>query len=254
MSDVRFGRSSAGLLQRLRPSRVAVADLREVADGLLPELSAPGLRLGVVARAGAGSVVVLEEDERLVRVHLSDLADDMTRAGVPATPAGISAALSAWVRHRPVTDAAAAAAGIAVLDWADAGETTVGWRVAVCRGEVALPWTPSPRAGAAAVHRTRSAAIGRAHDVALDLRVEGPVALWSHPAVPLLATAGLVAPERMLERISAAGLAMSDMHLVVTPHRPVACAGPGVAARLAGETTEAGVTLPWRALADLPWL
>jgi hypothetical protein len=40
---------------------------------------------------------------------------------------------------------------------------------------------------------------------------------------------------------------------VVTPHRPVACAIPGVAARLAGETTESGITLPWRRLSDLPW-
>ena len=47
---------------------------------------------------------------------------------------------------------------------------------------------------------------------------------------------------------------MPDMHVVVTPHRPVACAGAGVAARLAGETTEACVTLPWRELADLPWI
>jgi hypothetical protein len=58
----------------------------------------------------------------------------------------------------------------------------------------------------------------------------------------------------MLQRITAAGLTMRDMHVVVTPRRPVACAGPAVAARLAGETTEASVTLPWRALADLPWI
>jgi hypothetical protein len=44
------------------------------------------------------------------------------------------------------------------------------------------------------------------------------------------------------------------MHVVVTPHRPVACAGPAIAARLAGETTEASVTMPWRTLADLPWI
>ena len=130
----------------------------------------------------------------------------------------------------------------------------MGWRVVVRRGDVALPWTPSPTAGAAEVHRTRSAASGRAHDVALDLRVEGPVALWSHPDVPVLATAALVDPERMLRRIAAAGLPMADMHVVVTPHRPVACAGPGIAARLAGETPEASVTLPWRELADLPWI
>jgi hypothetical protein len=42
--------------------------------------------------------------------------------------------------------------------------------------------------------------------------------------------------------------------VVVTPHRPVACAGRSVAARLAGEISEASVTLPWARLPDLPWL
>jgi hypothetical protein len=80
------------------------------------------------------------------------------------------------------------------------------------------------------------------------------VALWSHATVPVLATAALVDPERMLRTITAAGLAMGDMHVVVTPHRPVACAGPAIAARLAGETTEASITLPWQDLLDLTWI
>jgi hypothetical protein len=58
----------------------------------------------------------------------------------------------------------------------------------------------------------------------------------------------------MLRRITDAGLVMADMHVVVTPRRPVACAGPAIAARLAGETTEASITLPWARLADLPWI
>ena len=252
--DTRFGGSSVGLMHRLRPTRVCVADLREVADRLLPALTTPRLRVDVVQRSGAGSVVVVEEDERQVRIDLGELAEDMTRAGVAPTTAGISAALTSWVAHRPVPDAAAAAAGIAVLDWSDARRTAVGWRVVVLRGDLALSWTPSTTAGPAEVHRTRSAAGGRAHDVSLDLRVEGPVALWSHQTVPVLATAALVAPERMLRRMTAAGLSMADMHVVVTPQRPVACAGPGIAARLAGETTEASVTLPWQDLADLPWI
>ena len=66
----------------------------------------------------------------------------MTRAGVAPTAAGISAALTAWVAHRPVTDAAAAAAGIAVLDWADAGRTAVGWRVVVRRGDAGAAVDP----------------------------------------------------------------------------------------------------------------
>jgi hypothetical protein len=251
--DSRFGGSSAGLLQRLRPTRIGVADLREVADALLPTLATPGLRVGLVQRAGAGSLVVLEEDERRVRVQLGELADAMTHAGVAPTPDGIAAALSSWVAGRPVSDVAAAAEGVAVLDWRDAGRTAVGWRVVVRRGDVTVPWTPSAAAGDSTLDSIRSAATRRSHEVTLDLRVEGPVALWSHTDVPVLATAALVAPQRMMERIAAAGLAIPDMHVVVTPHRPVACAGRVIAARLAGETTEASVTLPWRRLADLPW-
>ena len=114
-----------------------------------------------------------------------------------------------------------------------------------------MPWTPSATAGAALVDGTRAAAVGRSRDVVLDLRVEGPVALWSHPEVAVLATSALVAPDRMLERITAAGLAAPDLHVVVTPQRPVAAAGRGIAARLAGETTEASVTLPWAELSGL---
>ncbi|WP_448625342.1 hypothetical protein [Geodermatophilus sp. URMC 64] len=243
-----FGRSSLGLLQRRRAEPVSVEDLREAADAVLPELATAALRISVLDRA-----VVLEERERRVRAHLADLAADMTDAGVRATPGDIAAALSTWVAHRPVTDAAAAAEGVAVLDWTDARETAVGWRVVVRRGDLLVPWTPSPSADASLVHRTRSAATGRAHAVELDLRIEGPVGLWSHPTAPLLATAALVAPERMIERLASAGLDLREMSVVVTPRRPVACAGAGVAARLAGETGEARVVLPWRSLADLPW-
>jgi hypothetical protein len=260
MSDVRFG-TPVGLLHRLRPQRVEAADLREVAHALLPCLTTPGLRVTLVERPRRGSLLVLDEDERCLRVPLGDLADDMTRAGVRPTSTGISAALASWIAHRPVTDAAAATGGIAVIDWSDDRHRAVGWRVIVRRGELALPWQPSASCDAALLHRIRSAALGRSHEVGLDLRFEGPVGLWSHPEVGLLATAALVAPDRMIQRINAVGGAMpavggamDDMHVVVTPSRPVACAAPGVAARLAQETTEACVVLPWTRLADVPWL
>jgi len=252
--DTGFGGSSAGLLQRLRPTRVGVADLRDVAERLLPTVAVPGLRAELVQRSGAGSVLLLEEDERTVRIGLAELADDMTRDGVSPTSTGIATALAAWVVRRPVTDRQASLAGVAVLHWADRRQTAVGWRVVVRRGDLALPWTPSPTAGRAEVASTRSTATDRAHDVPLDLRVEGPVALWSHADVPVLATGALVAPERMIDAVAAAGLAIPDMHVVVTPERPVACAERGVAARLAGETPEASVTLPWQALAAVPWV
>jgi hypothetical protein len=214
-------------------------------------VSVPGLHLELVTRLGAGSRLVLEEDERSLRVPLAELADDMTMDGVAPTPTGIATALAAWIVRRPVTDRQAAGTGVAVLDWADRRQSAIGWRIVVRRGEVALPWTPSASADVPAI---RAAAADRAADVPLDLRVEGPVALWSHDTVPVLATSVLITPERMLARLTAIGLATAGMHVVVTPHRPVACAGPGIAARLAGETTEASVTLPWARVAGLPWL
>ena len=81
--------------------------MRDVAEAVLPTLSTARLRLDLVQRSGAGSVVVLEEDERQLRVHLAELADDMTRARVSPTHEGIAEALAAWVAHRPVSDAAA---------------------------------------------------------------------------------------------------------------------------------------------------
>lgn len=250
-----FGSTGSGsLLQRLRPTRIGVADLRDVAAAVLPGLAGPDLRVELVRRPSAGSVVVLEEDERSLRIDLADLADDMARAGVAPTADAMAAALGSWVARRPVTDAAAAADGLAVLDWADPARSTVGWRVVVRRGDVALPWTPADGLSHERVRTTRSAASERSAAVELVLRVEGPVALWSYPSVPVLATTVLVGPARMLARVADAGLPVDDVHVVVTPHRPVACAGRSVAARLAGESSESNVTLPWARLADLPWL
>lgn len=251
MSSGPFGRSGPGLLHRLRPHRIDVADVREAAEAVFPVLAGAGLRIAVLDRPSGGAIVALEEGERRLRVHLADLAEDMADAGVPPTPGAIRAALEAWVAHRPVSDAAAATTGVAVLDWTDAAQTAVGWRVVAPRGADALPWTPSPTA---AVARTRAAALARARDVDVELRVEGPVALWSHSCVPLLATAVLAAPERLPAAVEAAGLDPSELHVVVTPHRPVAGAGPGVAARLAAEISEPRVMLPWRELAALRWI
>lgn len=245
---------SAGLLHRLRPTRIDPADLLEVVCAVLPGLSGPGVRVELVRRTSAGSALLVEEDERSLRVDLADLADDMTRAGVAPTPVAMTAALHSWVAHRPVADASAAAAGIAVLDWADAARSAVGWRVVVRRGGVAVPWAPVAGTAPGQPAAIRSAAMGRAAEVELTFRVEGPVALWSHPSMPVLATTVLVTPERMLGRVADAGLPVDDVHVVVTPHRPVAGAGRSVAARLAGETSEASVTLPWERLPALSWL
>jgi hypothetical protein len=248
-----FGRPAPGLLARLRPRRVDVVELREVADAVLPRLAGRGLRIAVLDRPGAGAVVQLEEDERRVRVHLGDLAEDMAAAGVPPTPDGMARALAAWVADRPATDAAAARDGVAVVGWTDPVRRAVGWRVVVPRGGAAPGWTPSAALGAAALERTRAAAAARAAALRLELRVEGPIALWSHPTA-VLATAVLAAPERLLAALPALARRPEDAHVVVTPERPVACAGAAVAARLAGQTPEDCLTLPWSALPGLPWI
>ena len=241
-------------MQRLRPTRIDVADLLDVAGVVLPVLAGPGLRVELVRRTGAGSVLLVEEGERSLRAELAELADDMTRAGVAPTPEAMTAALRSWVAHRPVTDASAAADGIAVLDWADPARSAVGWQVVVRRGDLTHTWTPLPGTPAAQLDEIRAAATARAGAVELTLRVEGPVALWSYPSLPVLATTALASPGRMLTRVADAGLPVDDLHVVVTPQRPVACAGRSVAARLAGETSEARVTLPWARLHILPWL
>ena len=248
-----FGAASSGLLQRRRPTRISAAEVRDAADAVLPALAAPGLRMAVRDSSSGGALLVVEEDERRVQAHLGDLAEDMADAGVSATPAGIAAALSAWVAGRPVTDSVAATTGVAALDWTDATRTAVSWRVLVRRGRRVLAWSPSWQVDGARISAVRAAAARRALDVRLHLQVEGPVALWSHPTTPVLATAALIDPERMRARIAATGLQMPDMQVVVTPRRTVACAGPAVAARLAAESVEACVRLAsWR-LADLRW-
>ncbi|SFT68460.1 hypothetical protein SAMN05660657_02384 [Geodermatophilus amargosae] len=248
-----LGRPSSGLLHRLRPAPVAVDDVRAAADAVLPGLVTGRLRAAVLADPARGPVLVLAEDERRVRVTLHDLAEDMSDAGVAPTEDGVAAALTAFVAARPVSDAAAAGSGVAVLDWTCRAQTAVGWRVVVRRGDRTVAWTPSDPTDVAVVTRTRTAATARAAEAGGVLRVEGPVALWSHPGAPMLASAALAAPQQLLGRIAESGLRLAEPHVVVTPLRPLACASAAVSARL-GEAGEACVRLPLAALPGLRWL
>jgi len=250
VTDRPFG-APAGLLQRFARAEVRVVDVREAAEQLDDGL-VPGLQLDVVD-AGRGPLLVLSEAGRSTRVQLAELAAQMTRARVAATPAGITAALTSWLTHRPVPDDAAADTGLAVLDWTDARSTALGWQVVVVRDGQTVPWRPSRAATPALVHRTRSAALGRSLQLPAELRVTGPVGVWTHPEVPGLHSAVLLRPEEALAEMAARGLRLREMHVVVTPERPVACAEPGAARRLAAEGTEPCLTLPWQALADLGW-
>jgi len=249
---------AASLFRRLRRSEVDVDLLYDVAQELLPSLDAGGLQVRLVEseglRSGRGHPeVVVHEAERVVRIGLVELAAQMTLDCVGSSPDGLAAALRQWISRRPVTDATAATNGVAVLDWTDDRQDAIGWSVAVLRSGALLPWSPSPACDAPAVHRTRSAALGRSFAVPVDLRLDGRVALWSCAPTPALATAVLVDPGRMRRAATSVGLPMRRAHVVVSPGRPVAGADVGVARRLAGDTPEPVVVLPWRELADLPW-
>jgi hypothetical protein len=252
VSERLFG-APAGLFARLDRSEVRIVDVRSALSRLDPADLEPGLRLDVFEGTGSGAMLVVEEAGRRTRVLLGELAVHMTRARVPATDEGVTAALTAWLSRRPVPDEVAARAGVALLDWADPRQTVLGWRVAVTRGPLVVPWRPSSSASLPLVHQVRSAALGRADAVDATLRLQGPVGLSTATDAPGLDTTVLVRPEALLQEMADRGLRLHDAHVVVTPRRPVACAEGPVARRLAAEATADCVTLPWRAVADLAW-
>jgi len=211
----------------------------------------PGLSLQLEDDVRRPALLV-EEDERLWRVDLAELADELPATGADLGPAGLDRALREHLTRRPVTDAEAARRGVAVLAWAGPAGDDLAWQVAVARGDLLVGWTPHPFTGALDVLAVRDAARARAADVVVRCSVEGPVLLLDADA-PLLATAALAAPEQVVARSAELGLLLADGSVVVTPGRPVAWAPRAVAARLAGEGVEPCVVLPWRQLADLPW-
>jgi hypothetical protein len=230
---------------------VRTADVRAAVDRLADSSPEADVQLTVL-EGGRGPMLVLDEAGRRTRVLLGELAVEMTRARVAATPEGVGAALASWLARRPVPDLTAASAGIAVLDWTDARQTTLGWRVVVVRGDLVVPWRPSRTATLPAVHETRSQALDRATDVDARLRVQGPVGLWSS-GVPGIDSAVLTRPEALLAEMARRGLRLRDAHVVITPRRPVAWADGPVARRLVAEAADACRTLHWRRLADLGW-
>ncbi|KQS60268.1 hypothetical protein ASG36_04685 [Geodermatophilus sp. Leaf369] len=239
------------LLPRLTRRTCDPGDLLDAAHRLCADAPA-GLRVEL-DHDRRDPALRVEEGERSHRTGLGALAGQITRNGHDGSPAALDRALQAWLDHRPVTDAEAARRGIAVLVWADDTESALGWQVVVHRGDVVVGWVPHPFTHADTVTSVRAAAAARAADVVVRCSTEGPVLLLDADD-PLLATAALSAPEQVLATAGELGLRLADARVVVTPGRPVAWAEPAVAARLAGETVEPSVTLPWSALPDLPWL
>jgi hypothetical protein len=250
VTEALFG-APAGLLQRLSRSEVQVSDVRAAVGRIADAGPDPELQLDVVD-GGRGPMLVLEDAGRCTRVLLGALAVEMSRARVPATPDGVTAALRGWLARRPVPDRIAASEGTAVLDWADPTQSTLGWRVVIVREDLVVPWRPSRTATLPAVHQTRAKALGRAATVAGRLQLQGPVGLWTS-AVSGLDSAVLVRPETVLAQMTGRGVRLRDAHVVVTPRRPVACADAPVARRLVAEAAEGCAMLPWQAIPDLGW-
>jgi hypothetical protein len=250
VSEALFG-APVGLLQRLTRSEVRVPDVRAAVDAVVAAGLGAGLELTVLEGL-RGPMLVLDDGDRRTRVLLAELAVEMTRARVATTSDGVIAAFTSWLARRPVPDDTAATSGIAVLDWTDARQTTLGWRVVVVRDELVVPWRPSRTATLPAVHQTRSSALDRSAEVDGVLQLQGPVGLWSSTA-PEIESAVLVRPETLLARLVRRGLSVRDPHLVITPRRPVACADAPVARRLVAEAADAVATLPWRAVTELSW-
>jgi len=241
-----------GTALRLLPRRTLdVEDLVDAARDLCAA-GRPGLHLVLDEDDPRRPTLRVEEDERSCAVDLLDLARAITADRLDVGPAGLAAALQRWLDERPVTDAEAARRGIAVLAWSAVDGDRLAWQVAVRRRSALVAWTPHPFTSAADVLGTRDAAWARAADVVVRCTVEGPVLLLDADD-PHLATAALAAPEQVLRRAAELGLPLGDGSVVVTPGRPVAWAARGVSGRLAGETTEPCVVLPWRQVADLPW-
>lgn len=252
MTGALFG-TPVGFLRRLDRVEVRVADVCAAVELVADRGLHPDLEIDVLDGAGRGPMLVLDDTGRRTRVLLAELAAEMTRARVPVAADSVASALGAWLARRPVPDTVALAAGMAVLDWSDARQTELGWRVVIARDHLVVPWRPSRTASLPLVHQARSAALGRAAVVRSALRIEGPVGLWTSTGIPGVDTAVLVRPEELRGEMADAGLRLHDMHVVVTPRRPVACADAAVARRLVAEATDACATLPWRELADLGW-
>lgn len=235
------------------PGPLAAA-VDDVAGPLAAESGEPGLVVRVLNRAGVNPVLSVEYDERWMRVPLARIASVVARHPADSLRPVLIATVREWVNRRPASDREAAQQGVAVVDWADPDQTRVGWRIVVPRPDRPVPWTPSPWVTPTDLVCIRHAATIRSFDTPVTVRHVGEVAVISHPQVPILAAAALASPERLLAAWAQVGEPAADPVVVLSPPRPVAVAAAAVAARLAGETSEAHVVVPLHAVGRLPWV
>lgn len=250
------GFGSAGVVGHrmpMRRSRITAELVLDLVTEAAPELETAALRIRVLDQLGSDPMLSVEEGERRVRIDVAELARDMELARVVDTRDGVRAAFRSWIEHRPVTDADAATAGIAVCGWDEPDRTTIAWQVVVARRDGVATWHPSVLMTPTGVAATRADAQTRSLKIPVDMHVAGAAVVWTCVTTPALSTAALVAPERLLLRLTRRGLPTDDVHLVLAPPNPFVSARGPVARRLAGESNQPHLTLPWASVDTLGW-
>lgn len=191
-------------------------------------------RDGVLLLTGQGPQrdrVELVYDERVVDASLTDLVTTAEAAG--GTHA-LQVLIRDWYDARPVCDAEAAACGVALL--AEDMHGQMMWQAHVARGNVSLPWVPSPWLSKTAVARIRRACTWRSGLVVAAPVRRGNTAVWQ--AIPQEAgTAVLTNPDRMIDQMRQVGLLAVDPCAVVSSAGTVVAAERSAAHRLAEQVS-----------------
>ncbi|GAA2843341.1 hypothetical protein GCM10010452_84700 [Crossiella cryophila] len=128
----------------------------------IPAMRDRGWHAELVDPDGADPILLIDHDERFVRVPLNAISGTAVAATV------VEATLEMWVDYVPVSDPEAAEYALPVLTWGEAGEPR--WQLTVRRGRHWVGWNPGPLTTAAVEHRLGHRALGRAalQEVRLD--------------------------------------------------------------------------------------
>lgn len=211
-----------------------------------------------------GCAVVVTEHERVVREPLHALARRLSRTTADTTPAGVADAFARWISARPVTDAAAAARGIATLGWSAphrppahgdstaTGIRSVRWRVVVPRPSgPAVEWVPLLTTSRGHVEAVRSRALSRAAELPATPVPAGDAVVWTCPLDATLSSAVLRQPTLVHRHFPR--LPTGRLHVVTAPGRPVAVADLVAATRLSEESSDVHVLAALGAFDGVTW-
>lgn len=153
----------------------------------IPAMRERGWHAELIDPHGADPILLIDHDERFVRVPLN------TFAGTPLTEAAVEATLALWVDYVPVSDPEAAEHAMPVLAWG--GASGPCWQLAVRRGLRWVGWAPGPLTTRQIEGRLWHRAIGRAE--LQQVRLHGPEDLAELRCSPGPAAAAFAWPGRI---------------------------------------------------------